>query len=97
MKKCILGFITLSLILAGAHAVEMVPQNNFAAYIAGIEMINADKTLSLFEQSCRYRKLRAITGVGGEQAKAFLLRYKNDPAGWQKFETMVLDLLQKKG
>jgi hypothetical protein len=97
MKKCILGFVALSLILAGAHAAEMAPQNNFAAYIAGIEMINADKTLSPFEQSCRYRKLCAITGVGGGQAKAFLLRYKNDPAGWQKFESMVMELLQKKG
>lgn len=87
----------LCLALTGPVSAGNAPQSAFAAYMAGVEMIVADKSLGPVEQARRYRKLCAITGISGDLAKAFLLRYKNDPAGWQKFETSVMELLQKKG
>lgn len=85
------------LALACVTAAENVQERNFAAYIAGIELIASDRSLSLQEQTRHYRGLCSITGISGEKAKAFILQYKTDPAGWQKFETMVMELLQKKG
>jgi hypothetical protein len=97
MKKCILAIPVLVFLLAGGTAAENIRESNFAAYIAGIELIINDKNLSPEGQARCYRRLCTITGISGEKAKAFILQYKTDPAGWQKFETMVTDLLQKKG
>jgi hypothetical protein len=95
MKTCILFAAIISLTAAAPSAVA--PQNSYAAYVAGVELIVADKTLDPAEQARRYRRLCEITGVTGEKAKSFLQQLKSDPAGWQKFETLVMDLLQKKG
>jgi hypothetical protein len=97
MKKCILAIAALVIFLAGGAAAENIRESNFAAYVAGVELIISDKSLNPQEQARRYRRLCAITGVSGEKAKAFILQYKTDPAGWQKFETMVMELLQNKG
>jgi hypothetical protein len=95
MKTCILIAAIISLAAAGTPAVG--PQNSYAAYVAGVELLVADKTLDSAEQARRYHRLCEITGVTGEKAKSFLQRLKRDPAGWEKFETMVMELLQKKG
>ena len=97
MKKYILACAALVLTLAGGTAAENIRESNFIAYVAGIELIISDKSLSPQEQARRYRRLCAITGISGEKAKAFIQQYKTDPAGWRKFETMVMELLQRKG
>jgi hypothetical protein len=64
--------------------------------MAGVELIVSDKSLDPPSQARRYRRLCEITGVTAEKAKLYLRRFESDPAGWQKFETMVMELLQNK-
>ena len=96
MKPCILTGIVLALALSGSSA-QTPKARSVAAYIAGVELIAGDKSLSVDEAAARYRRLCAITGVNGPRAKSFILRYRDDPAGWQEFEAMVTDVMQKKG
>jgi hypothetical protein len=97
MKTYILCAAVIALALTGAAGAQSGPRDRYAAYVAGMEVILGDKNLSPGEQARRYRRLCEVTGINGEKAKAFLEQYKGDPAGWQTFEAMVLDLLQKKG
>jgi hypothetical protein len=97
MKTCILCAAVIALALTGTAGAQSGPRDRYAAYVAGVEVILSDKNLSTGEQARRYRRLCEATGVNGEKAKAFLGLYKGDPAGWQTFEAMVLNLLQKKG
>jgi hypothetical protein len=97
VKKYILVSASLVLALAAGTAAENIRESNFAEYVAGIELIISDKSLSAQEQARRYRMLCRITGVSGKDAKAFIRQYTTDPARWQKFETMVMEQLQKKG
>ena len=96
MLKCILTGIVLAVAQEAGVAAEKGMAGNYAAYVAGIEMILTDKSLNTEAAALRYRKLREITGISGEEAKKFILRLKNDPAGWQTFESKVMDLIQKK-
>jgi hypothetical protein len=99
MKPCILYIVALVLVLAagGSAGAEKGENTRFAEYVAGVELILGEKNLSSAAQARRYRSLCIITGVNRENAKAFIERFRNDPAGWQKFEALVLELLQKKG
>lgn len=98
MKTCIFVIAIFGLVSAGLAGKGSEPaQDQFAAYFAGIELILSEKSLGPADQARRYRRLCEITGVTGEKAKNFLQRFKSDPAGWQKFETLVMELLQKKG
>jgi len=83
--------------LRGGMATEIGGSGNYAAYVAGIEIILGDKSLSPADAARRYRTLCKITGVAAKDAKRFILQFRNDPAGWQKFETLVMDNIQKKG
>jgi hypothetical protein len=104
MKTCILIIAMLGLVSADPAGQGKVPVadtaasalNPFAAYFAGVELITSDKNLDPAQRARRYRRLCEITGVTGEKAKIFMQRFKSDPAGWQKFETTVMELLRKK-
>jgi hypothetical protein len=100
MNKRVLALFFVALLIT-AHvevSAEMpLPYSNCVAYLAGVESLAANKSLSRRQLASRYRRLREITGINGAKAKAFVLGYKNDPAGWQKVRAAVLDTLQKKG
>jgi hypothetical protein len=88
---CLLGAYCI------ADSAETQPSlENYLRYFAGIEMLATDKTGNRRLQAAQYRRLCVVTGISGAMAKDFALGYKNDPAGWQKFLSAVLDVLQKK-
>ncbi len=100
MKKNLLMLAALFLICAigAVRAADIAPPyQNLVSYFAGIELLATDKTVSRTQAAQRYRRLCALTGINGATAKAFVNRYRNDPAGWQKLRAAVLDALQKRG
>jgi hypothetical protein len=99
MKKKTTAFLIFCLLCAfcTACAAEERPGiEKYVRYFAGLEMILTDKTLSRPAQASRYRRLCAVTGVSGADAKVFMTGYRDDPAGWQKFMASVLEALEKK-
>jgi hypothetical protein len=97
MKKCILLLFACSIMCGRCALAQHTVRDPFVVYVAGIELIAGDKTLGPEERARRYHELCMITGITGEKAKKIVLQYKNDPAGWEKIEISVMELLQKKG
>ena len=99
MKKRVMLAAAVFLVAAClARAQDPAPAyRNYVAYLAGIEVLTTDKTISRPLAAQRYRRLRLLTGVNGTQARAFVAGFRNDPAGWQKLRAAVLDELQKRG
>jgi hypothetical protein len=100
MKKGIAVWCAVLLLFAAraVHSADLLPgYQNYVFYFAGIELLSTDKTLNLQQKAERYRRLCVVTGINGVRAKAMVNKYKNDPAGWQKLRTAVLDVLQKRG
>ncbi len=96
MKQRARQWIVLFLLLAaGAPEAFGSPPSyqSFVAFLAGAELLTTSKSLSRLQAAARYRRLCALTGVTGTKARDFVLAYKNDPVGWQKVRTDVLDAL----
>ncbi len=98
MKKYILNAALLLMLFAG----RLYPQqakldSNLIAYYAGVQVISADTSVGRKEMAKRYRLLCKVTHTTREQAREYLKQLKNNPAEWQKFQSSVLELLQKKG
>ena len=100
MKKRITAFfLVFTLSVSGtAFCAEATPSfDNFVHYFAGISMIVTDGKSSRPQKAARYRRLCLLTGVSGQQAQAFVRKYRDDPEGWQKFMAAVQQVIQKKG
>jgi hypothetical protein len=83
--------------LGGAFGADQtIPYNSYICYFAGVELLSSGTTFSAKDKADRYRRLCEVTGVNGAAAKAFAITYRSDPAGWQKFQSAVLEILQKK-
>jgi hypothetical protein len=99
MKKKIAAITVLLLIgafCAASGADQALPYNRYVCYFAGVELLSTATALGRQARAERYRQLCEVTGVTGTAAKAFALKYRYDPAGWQKFQSKVLETLQKK-
>jgi hypothetical protein len=99
MKKRISAFLLVAVLSVSgtAFCAETIPSfENQVKYFAGISMLMTDAKSSRPQKAERYRRLCLLTGVSGQQAKAFVLRYKADPEGWQKFMAAVHEILKKK-
>jgi len=80
-----------------AFCAEVTPSfDSYVQYFAGISMLMTDSKSSRPQKAERYRRLRLLTGVSAEQAKAFARKYQSDPEGWQKFMGAVQQVIQKK-
>ena len=100
MKKRIAAvfLVVISGACCAAFCADATPSfESYVRYFAGVEMLSTDAKSSQPQKAQRYHRLCLITGINGEKAKAFVLGYRNDPEGWQKFMATVLEVLQKKG
>ena len=96
MKKSVIVFITVLLLAATVSFGAEKNTVNFAEYFAGVQVLVSNKTIQQKDRACCYKKLCAITGVNAGLAAKFIRSYADDPAGWQKFQQSVADLLQHK-
>ncbi len=59
-------------------------EKRLAKYIAGIELLEAERTITPDEKSAWYEKLSELTGLTAEQANNLVDRFKNNPEKWAK-------------
>lgn len=67
-----------------------------ARFIAGIEFLEAERTLSPAEKSEWYKKLCELTGLSTEKAEIIVDRFKNNPEKWAKVLEYASQEVKKK-
>jgi hypothetical protein len=96
MKKSVLVFITVLFLAATVSLGAEKNTGKYAEYFAGVQVLVSNKTIPQKDRACSYKKLCALSGVNAGLAAKFIRSYADDPAGWQKFQQSVAELLQHK-
>ncbi len=96
-RTLIIVLLALSISRAGANNAPqtIVPDmKRYIEYLAGIELLTADRMHGQKFCAQRYKELCVRTGVNAASAEAFIMRYRDKPVQWQNVQGALLDLLQ---
>lgn len=97
MCRCIL----LVMLVAGwsfsmpgeACAVAMKGNSGYCYYLAGIALLNNDRSDNESSKAQKYLQLCALTGVTAVTARTFIEKYKNKPDQWQTILATIATIL----
>lgn len=59
-------------------------EKRLAKYIAGIELLEAERTITPDEKLAWYEKLSELTELDAERANELIERFRNNPEKWAK-------------
>jgi hypothetical protein len=95
IRAGVMAFLLL-IPLAAKDAVQrdMPIDEKFVQYIAGVELLDRSKSMSGIVLAGKYRELCSITGIAADSAVNRIMRFKSQPALWQKIQEKALELLQ---
>jgi hypothetical protein len=93
----IAGFALLFAVLL-ACASEPGPKSDEALvrYLAGVDLIAADTSLPAAKRAGMYKRLCVITGIDAAKAQLMVRRYAADPEAWQRLQSEVAAVLDKR-
>lgn len=59
-------------------------ERKLAKFIAGVELLEAERTISPEEKLAWFDKLSELTGIDSKRANVLIERFKNNPNKWAK-------------
>ncbi|MBD3346289.1 MAG: hypothetical protein GF401_14635 [Chitinivibrionales bacterium] len=94
MKKSVYTCIFISSLLLMRWDVTAQGKEKIARFLAGIELLQKDKTLTPDEKAEEYRKLLVLMDTTSEQIEKAIERYRKRPGDWKEINEKVLQILE---
>jgi|GEM_PF-2893898 hypothetical protein len=79
----------LILFFSAADTIGASYTKNFASFLAGILLIEENKSLSSEQKALEYKQLQQITGISGSEAIQFINSFRDNPAEFKVIYTSI--------
>lgn len=98
MKYSELKYICLVIIFLLAVGTSLASSTEkYASFLAGVLLIEENKSLSSEQKVQEYKQLQQLTGISGPEALQFVESFRNNPAGFNKIFAAIIDELTGTG
>lgn len=98
MRGCLILLVVFGMVSVSfgrEKSCSLSRKDRFVQYLSGVHLLRSAVGWTEEEKAAFYRQLVRLTGLGSEEARAFMSAYRNRPEAWEKIIDGVVDTTQR--